>query len=77
MMEKLGIQQNVSSVFHPQTDGLSEHKNQWVKLFLCHLTLEQQDDWAQWLPITTATRNNFPNSTTTVAPTEALLGYFP
>ena len=77
MTEKLGIQQNVSSAFHPQTDGLSECKNQWVELFLRHLTSEQQDDWAQWLPIATATHNNFPNSTTRVAPTEALLGYFP
>ena len=77
MTEKLGIQQNVSSTFHPQTDGLSERKNQWVELFLRHLTSEQQDDWAQWLSIATAAHNNFPNSTTRVAPTEALLDYFP
>ena len=67
----------MSSAFHPQTDGLSERKNQWVELYLRHLTSEQQDDWAQWLPIATATHNNFPNSTTKVAPIEALLGYFP
>jgi hypothetical protein len=47
LTEKLGIQQNVSSAFHPQTDGLSERKNQWVELYLRHLTSEQQDDWAQ------------------------------
>ena len=77
LTQKLGIQQNVSSAFHPQTDGLSERKNQWVELYLRHLTSEQQDDWAQWLPIATAAHNNFPNSTTKVAPIEALLGYFP
>ena len=66
LTQKLGIQQNVSSVFHPQTDGLSECKNQWVKLYIRHLTSEQQDDWVQWLPIMTATHNNFPNATTKV-----------
>jgi transposase InsO family protein len=27
----LGITQNLSTAFHPQTDGLSERKNQWVE----------------------------------------------
>ena len=28
---KLGIDQNLSTAFHPQTDGLLERKNQWVE----------------------------------------------
>ena len=43
---RLGVQQNILSAFHPQTDGLSENKNQWVELFLRHLTSAQQDDWS-------------------------------
>jgi hypothetical protein len=74
---RLGVQQNLSTAFHPQTDGLSERKNQWVELFLRHLTSTQQDDWADWLPIATAVHNHFTNSTTKVAPSEALLGYLP
>ena len=31
---KLGINRNISMVFHPQTDGLSERKNQWVEQYL-------------------------------------------
>ena len=74
---QLGIKQNISMAFHPQTDGLSEQKNQWIEQFLRFLTMHQQDDWAQWLPIATAVHNNAVNSSTKVAPTEALLGYLP
>ena len=74
---RLGVQQNISSAFHPQTDGLSENKNQWVELFLRHLTSAQQDDWAQWLPIATAAHNHYSNATTKVALSKALLGYLP
>ena len=31
---KLGINRNISTAFHPQTDGLSERKNQWVEQYL-------------------------------------------
>src|SRR6266478_10147822 len=34
LTEKLGIQQNLSMAFHPQMDGLSEQKNQWVEQYL-------------------------------------------
>ena len=74
---QLGIKQNISTAFHPQTDGLSERKNQWIEQFLRFLTMHQQDDWVQWLPIATAVHNNAVNSSTKVAPTEALLGYLP
>jgi len=34
LTKELGIQQNLSTVFHPQMDGLSERKNQWVEQYL-------------------------------------------
>jgi hypothetical protein len=58
-------------------DSLSEQKNQWVEMFLQHLTLAQQDDWADWLPIATVSHNHFENATTRVAPSEAMFGYLP
>jgi hypothetical protein len=30
----IGARQNISTAFHPQTDGLSERKNQWVEQYL-------------------------------------------
>ena len=51
---RLGIAQNVSTAFHPQMDGLTERKNQWVEQFLRTITMHQQNDWAKWLPLATA-----------------------
>ena len=34
LCKKLQIRQNISSAFHPQTDGLSERANQWIEQFL-------------------------------------------
>ena len=43
--------------FHPQTDRLTECKNQWVEQYLHLYTLARQDDWEAWLPITTFIHN--------------------
>ncbi len=34
LAKELGITWNLLTTYHPQTDGLSEQKNQWVKQFL-------------------------------------------
>ena len=36
---KFGINWNISTAFHSQTDGLSERKNQWVEQYLQIITL--------------------------------------
>ena len=77
LCKKLYMQQNVSTAFHPQTDGLSERKNQWVKQFLRLVAGGRLDDWSEWLPLATAVHNGRVNATLGIAPTQALLGYFP
>ena len=72
----LGIDQNLSTVFHPQMDGLSEWTNQWVKQYL-HLITINQNEWSKWLPMATAVHNNSRNSTTGFAPNELLIGWEP
>jgi RNase H-like domain found in reverse transcriptase/Integrase zinc binding domain/Chromo (CHRromatin Organisation MOdifier) domain len=74
--QALGITQNLSTVFHPQTDGLSERKNQWVEQYL-RLICTNQDDWARWLPMATAVHNNARNATTGFSPNTLLLGWEP
>jgi len=39
LLSRLGITQNLSTAFHPQTDGLSERKNQWIEQYLWLITL--------------------------------------
>ena len=74
---QLGVRQNISTAYHPQTDGLSERKNQWVEQFLRLLTMNDQGQWAQWLPIATAVHNRAVNSSTGTTPIETILGYKP
>ena len=77
LCEKLQIKQNILMAFHPQTDGLSERKNQWIEQFLQLVTNAQQEEWKQWLPIAMAVHNSYANATTRVIPARALLGYLP
>jgi hypothetical protein len=44
-MKQLGVEQNLSTTFHPQMDGLSECKNQWVKQYLRLVTSVAPEDW--------------------------------
>jgi len=57
----------LSTAFHPQTDGLTEWKNQWVEQFL-RLLSTNQHDWATMLPLATLVHNNARNSTTGLTP---------
>src|SRR6266850_568091 len=75
LTQKLGIQQNLSMAFHPQTDGLSECKNQWVEQYLQLVTSIQPKDWTEWLSMATAVHNNRKNAMTGTSPNQVLLGY--
>ena len=55
---KLGINHNISMEFHPQTDGLSERKNQWVEQYLQIVTSVSPEDWTQWLALASVVHNN-------------------
>jgi hypothetical protein len=74
--QALEISRNLSTAFHPHTDGLSERKNQWVEQYLWLICINQ-DDWSKWLPVATAVHNNTRNSSTGVAPNTLLLGWEP
>src|SRR6266403_235282 len=74
---KLGISRNLSTAFHPQTDGLSEQKNQWVEQYLRLVTLMDPKGWVDWIALATTVHNNRVNITTGLSPNQILLGYNP
>src|SRR5713101_8455933 len=76
LAKELGISWNLSTAFHPQTDGLTERKNQWVEQFL-QLLSTNQHDWATMLPLATLVHNNMQNLTTGLAPNLLLNGLEP
>ena len=51
-MKALGIKRQLSTVYHPQTDGQTERINQEIGMFLRHYVNYQQDDWTNWLAAT-------------------------
>jgi len=75
LTKRLDIQQNLSTAFHPQTDRLSERKNQWVEQYLRLVTSAAPKDWTQWLALAMAVHNNQKNSTTRLSPNQIILGY--
>ncbi len=73
----LGITQNISTVYHPRTDGQSERTNQWLEQYLCFWTNVKQMDWATYLPIAEFVHNSWYSETTRTSPFRSLMGYNP
>jgi Integrase zinc binding domain len=73
----LGVKQNISTAYHPQTDGQSEQTNQSLEQYLRMVCANDQHSWAEWLPLAQYTRNSWPSSTTKKTPYELILGYTP
>ena len=72
---RIGVQQNIFTAFHPQIDGLSERKNQWVEQYLRIVTSAAPEDWTEWLSITTVVHNDQQNTTTGLSPNQILWGH--
>src|SRR5579863_9755236 len=73
----LGIKQNLSTAFHPQTDGQSERTNQSLEQYLRIVCSQDQKELYKWLPLAQYTHNSWPLSTTKKTPLELILGYTP
>jgi len=58
----LDIQQNVSTAFHPRTDGASERANQWLEQYLRLWVADAQMTWAQFLSMAEFTHNSWPHN---------------
>ena len=77
LCQTLGIQQNLSTAFHLQTDGQSEQTNQWTEQYLQIFGNIIQTNWAKWLPIAQYVHNSWINETTKQIPFKLLIGIMP
>jgi transposase InsO family protein len=75
LCKTLGIKQNISMAYHPQTDGQSERMNQSLEQYLWIMCMNNQHTWNKWLPLAQYVRNSWPSSTTKKTPYELILGY--
>jgi hypothetical protein len=73
----LGITQNMSTAFHPRTDGQSERTNQGLEQYLRFYVDSKQGNWAQLLPIAEFAHNSWRNESTGQSPFDLLMGYHP
>ena len=77
LCQTLGITQNISMAYHPQTDGQLERTNQQLEQYLWIFIDYHQQNWASLLPLTQYMLNSWPNATTKKAPFELILGHVP
>jgi hypothetical protein len=73
----LGIQSNMSTAYHPQTDGQSERTNQSLEVFIRCYCDKEQDNWHIWLPMAEFVHNQWPSATTKKTPFKLIMGYVP
>jgi len=71
------IQQNISSAFHPCTDGQTERMNLWIEHYLKEFVNGRQDNWSTLLPIAEFTHNSWKHEHTKYTPHQLILGINP
>lgn len=69
-----GTRQNLSTSFHPETDGQTERMNRSLEEFLRHFVNGQQSDWDKYLPLAEFAINNSWNESIRCTP--FYLNYF-
>ncbi|GEM07180.1 hypothetical protein Rt10032_c02g1197 [Rhodotorula toruloides] len=74
---RLGLKLQMSTAFHPETDGRSERTNKTVIQVLRHYVSRQQKDWMCFLPTTEYVITAAENASTGNTPFELVLGFTP
>ena len=71
------IQQNISSAFHPCTDGQTERMNLWIENYLKEFVNGRQDNWSTLLPIAKFVHNSWKHEHTKYTPHQLIFGINP
>ncbi len=76
-LKLLGINSNLSTAFHPQSDGTTERYNQEIEAYLSIYCINNPTEWVKFLPILEFTHNNRRHSDRQQTPFELMYGYAP
>ncbi|MBW0475558.1 hypothetical protein O181_015273 [Austropuccinia psidii MF-1] len=68
LYQQLKISRDLSTAFHPETDGQTERVNQILEQNLQMSVRYHQDDWHTWLPLAEFAYNNAEHSSTKQSP---------
>ncbi|MBW0565954.1 hypothetical protein O181_105669 [Austropuccinia psidii MF-1] len=62
--QQLKISRDLSTAYHPETDGQKERVNKRLEQYLWMYVSYHQDDWKTWLPLAEFAYNNSDQSST-------------
>ncbi|MBW0556661.1 hypothetical protein O181_096376 [Austropuccinia psidii MF-1] len=77
LCQQLKISRDLSTAFHPETDGQTERVNQILEQYLWIYVSYHQDDWHTFLPLAEFAYNNAEHSSTKQSPFFTLYGRNP
>ncbi|KAJ0492793.1 putative nucleotidyltransferase, Ribonuclease H [Helianthus annuus] len=72
-----GIQLNMSTAHHPQTDGQTEVVNRCLESYLRCMVMDRPTSWVKWLPMAEFWYNTNFHTALGMTPFQALYGYPP
>jgi hypothetical protein len=67
----------MSTAFHPQTEGQTEHINQEIEPYLQSYCNSEQNEWAEMIATAEFSHNNLMHSATKITPFYANYGHEP
>jgi hypothetical protein len=77
LYQKLGITHALTTAYHPQANGQTEHANEEVEQHLCLFSNSCQYDWVEHLPTAEFVLNNRFHSAHRMTPFEVMYRYRP
>jgi hypothetical protein len=77
LFQQLGTKLNLSTAFHPQTDGQTERVHRTIEQILRAFVYKQHDQWLRFLPLAEFSYNNNTHASTGYSPFYSMYGFNP